>query len=377
MLTPDDAWFSRLDKALRDRLGADARAWLDEALAEATAHATARGAAHATAHGTAHTTARGTVHATPRGTAPATGTGAAPQRAADTVSSQAHADTVPGPTPAAPPAWETRFAAAGRHCLRSEPPHHADPEAAEAARVLILCAARADDTTVTRLYEYGTAAERRAVLLALPQLPLGPDGRDGLPLIEDALRTNDTRLVAAAVGPYAARHLDAHAWRHAVLKCLFTGVSVDAIAGLAERSRGDAELARMLGDYARERTSAGRPVPDDLPRVLALTQRFPLSADTPIGSSADPSVDPSAEPPVGSSAIPAVDSPAGLSDGPSTGSSEGMPTAPATAAAAGPSSDAPPGQSTAPAAGQSTDVPAGQPTTASVSPSEGPSAEEA
>ncbi len=54
---------------------------------------------------------------------------------------------------------------------------------------------------LTRLYRQGTAAERRAVLLALPHLVPGPDA---LPLVEDALRTNDTRLVAAAVGPYAA-----------------------------------------------------------------------------------------------------------------------------------------------------------------------------
>ncbi|MEU6119310.1 EboA domain-containing protein [Streptomyces sp. NPDC047117] len=266
-------------KALRDRLDADARAWLDEALAEATAHAAPGATGHAAATD-----------------APA---------ATDAFAHSAAGEARGAGTPAA---WEMRFASAGRWCVREEPSRHPDPEATEAARVLILCTARADGPTVTRLYEHGTAAERRAVLLALPRLPLGTDGRPGLPLIEDALRTNDTRLVAAAVGPYAARHLDAHAWRHAVLKCLFTGVSVDAVAGLAERSRGDGELARMLGDYARERTSAGRPVPDDLPRVLALTQMSPLSADTSPDSSASPSVSPSADrsgnPSIGSSGSP-------------------------------------------------------------------------
>lgn len=100
-------------------------------------------------------------------------------------------------------------------------------------------------------------------------------GPEALPLVEDALRTNDTRLVAAALGPYGARHLDAHAWRHAVLKCLFTGVAVDLVADLARRARGDAELARMLGDHAAERTAAGRTVPEDLHRVLALTGTAP------------------------------------------------------------------------------------------------------
>ncbi|MER8072065.1 EboA domain-containing protein [Streptomyces sp. NPDC094034] len=155
--------------------------------------------------------------------------------------------------------WEVRFAAAGRHCGQD----HAD-----AVRTLLLQEAGAGLATLTRLYQRGTAAERRAVLLALPHRVMGPDA---LPLVEDALRTNDTRLVAAAVGPYAAAHLDPHAWRHAVLKCLFTGVPVDAVDGLAVRAHGDTELARMLADFAAERTAAGRPVPADLHHALTLT----------------------------------------------------------------------------------------------------------
>ncbi|MGI5459464.1 EboA domain-containing protein [Streptomyces sp. CA-249302] len=155
--------------------------------------------------------------------------------------------------------WELRLAEAGRRC---------GPEYADAARVLILHAARADTGALGRVYFQGTAAERRAVLHALPHLVPGPDA---VPLVEDALRTNDTRLLAAAVGPYAARHLAPHHWRHAVLKCLFTGVPVAEVADLDRRARADAELARMLGDYAAERTAAGRPVPEDLHRVLTLT----------------------------------------------------------------------------------------------------------
>ena len=155
--------------------------------------------------------------------------------------------------------WELRLAEAGRRC---------GTEHADAVRVLILHAARADADALIRVYAQGTAAERRAVLHALPHLVSGPEA---LPLVEDALRTNDTRLLAAAVGPYAARHLAAHHWRHAVLKCLFTGVPVTEVAELDRRARADAELARMLGDYAAERTAAGRTVPQDLYRVLTLT----------------------------------------------------------------------------------------------------------
>ncbi|MFD3377767.1 MULTISPECIES: EboA domain-containing protein [unclassified Streptomyces] len=170
--------------------------------------------------------------------------------------------------------WELRIAEAGRRC---------GPDHAEAARVLLLHAARADATTLARVYRQGTADERRAVLQALPHLVPGPDA---LPIVEDALRTNDTRLVAAAVGPYTALHLDAHNWRHAVLKCLFTGVPVEAVADLPRRARADAELARMLADYADERTAAGRPVPHDLHRVLSLTEHpaTPPGTDAPHGS---------------------------------------------------------------------------------------------
>ncbi|MFJ7624913.1 EboA domain-containing protein [Streptomyces sp. NPDC097595] len=200
-------------------LGGAARAWLDEALAEA---------AHAASH---------------LDTAPADGYGVPP--------------------------WELRYAAAGRHC---------GLEHADSVRALLLVEARAGLPVLTRLYEQGTAAERRAVLLALPALDLGPAA---LPLVEDALRTNDTTLVTAAVGPYAAAHLDPHGWRHAVLKCLFTGVPVEAVDDLARRSRGDAELARMLGDFASERIAAGRPVPAGLHHVLALTAPGPAASTAP------------------------------------------------------------------------------------------------
>ncbi|MGW0916555.1 EboA domain-containing protein [Streptomyces sp. NPDC002784] len=169
----------------------------------------------------------------------------------------------PPPISSGVPAWELRFAAAGRHCGHDN---------ADAVRTVLLAEARAGVETLTRLYQHGSAAERRAVLQALPALVDGPHARH---LVEDALRTNDTSLVRAAVGPYAAAHLDPHAWRHAVLKCLFTGVPVDAVASLPQRAAGDGELARMLTDYAAERSAAGRDVPDDLGRVLTLTGEEP------------------------------------------------------------------------------------------------------
>jgi hypothetical protein len=125
------------------------------------------------------------------------------------------------------------------------------------------------------LYHRGAGAERAGVLRGLSQLTTGAPGlvagsvaAVGVRLHEDALRANDLRLVAAAVGAFAARHLDRHLWRHAVLKCLFTGIPLAAVAQLDRCA--DAELARMVRDFVAERRAAGRPEPIDAHRVLIL-----------------------------------------------------------------------------------------------------------
>lgn len=168
-----------------------------------------------------------------------------------------------------PTSIERHFPAAARTAAREG----GDGDATREALLLAIpgSAAYVVDV-VSRVYEHGDPAERRAVLLALPAL----DARDraarigdgALPIVRDALRTNDTRLVAAALGPYAADHLDDDAWRQAVLKVIFMGIPIEQVAGLAERA--DAELGRMVRDYAAERTAAGRAVPLDAQTVLAL-----------------------------------------------------------------------------------------------------------
>ncbi|MEV6204455.1 EboA domain-containing protein [Streptomyces sp. NPDC051771] len=222
MLTPPPSWTRA---GITARLPDDhARAWFAEALADA-----------------------GRAAAAPRAPSPP-----------DPAARAATAPRTPSAHPA-DPAWQLRFVTAGRHCGQ---------DAADAVRALLLIEARAGAGTLTRLYRQGSADERRAVLLALPFLV---DGPQAAPLVDDALRTHDTRLIAAAVGPYAAAHLAPHAWRHAVLKCLFAGVPLTAVADLARRAAGDAELARMLAAHAAERTAAGREIPRDLRHALTLT----------------------------------------------------------------------------------------------------------
>ncbi|HEX6358439.1 EboA domain-containing protein [Actinophytocola sp.] len=118
---------------------------------------------------------------------------------------------------------------------------------------------------VGRLYRYGDDAERRGVLRGLTALPESTVAT-GLDLVKDALRANDIRLVAAAMGDFAARHLDDHNWRHGVLKCLFVGVPLAAVSDLDRRR--DVELLRMVSDYAEERRAAGREVPADAVTLL-------------------------------------------------------------------------------------------------------------
>jgi sugar phosphate isomerase/epimerase len=122
------------------------------------------------------------------------------------------------------------------------------------------------------LYDGGDSAERRGVLRGLGALaadsPMLPPVvvTAGLKLTAEALRTNESGIVAAAVGPFAAAHLDQHSWRHAVLKLIFMGISLTAVTDLQERA--DDELARMARDFAAERSAAGRPVPEDVHLLL-------------------------------------------------------------------------------------------------------------
>ncbi|WP_256795959.1 EboA domain-containing protein [Terrabacter sp. Ter38] len=169
-----------------------------------------------------------------------------------------------------PTSLERHFPAAARTAAREG----LDGDAAREALLMAVPGPAASVIdAVRRVYDHGDAAERRAVLLALPALDApgraNAIGDAALPIVRDALRTNDTRLVAAALGPYAAAHLDADAWRQAVLKVLFTGIPVERVAGLADRA--DDELARMVRDYAAEREAAGRVVPPDARTVLDLS----------------------------------------------------------------------------------------------------------
>lgn len=145
----------------------------------------------------------------------------------------------------------------------------------DAVRALLLAAAPTDHTA--DLYHGGSGAERRGVLRALGVLDLPGEA---LPLVADALRTHDPRLIAAALGPYGASWLTDHAYRQAVLKCLHVAIPLSAIAGLPQRA--DRHLARLALDYAHELACAGRPVRDDLWKLITPVPplRIPCASST-------------------------------------------------------------------------------------------------
>jgi hypothetical protein len=167
-------------------------------------------------------------------------------------------------------AVRSRFPMAGRKVGRGtlDPAADADDVHAwtvdDAARTLLLIAlGDRVEAELRDLYRFGDAAERRGLLRALPHLPVGDRALD---IVDDAIRTNDTRLVAAALGPYATEHLDDAAYDQAVLKCVFIGVPIAPLDGLPARAT--AETARMLAAFVHERVAAGRDIPAEVWDVI-------------------------------------------------------------------------------------------------------------
>jgi hypothetical protein len=175
-------------------------------------------------------------------------------------------------------AIRSRFPMVGRKVGRETLHEHDDPADVhvwtvdDAARVLLLIAGgERAEAELAELYRYGDAAERRGLLRALPYLPVGDRAAD---LVGDAVRANDTRLIAAALGPYATEHLDDAGYEQAVLKCVFVGVPITPLDGLPDRVTPNG--ARMLAAFVLERVAAGRDVPAE---VWAVIDRHPPEAE--------------------------------------------------------------------------------------------------
>ena len=87
----------------------------------------------------------------------------------------------------------------------------------------------------------------------------------------EAVRSNVGNVFDALVmnNPYPERYFNEAAWNQLVLKTIFNDKPIHRIVGLAKRN--NADLARMLSDFAHERWAAGRTV---APEVWRLTPEF-------------------------------------------------------------------------------------------------------
>jgi hypothetical protein len=146
----------------------------------------------------------------------------------------------------------------------------------DAARAALLLALRAANppsdgrsalAAARDLYFAGDAREKIGALRALPLLG---DDDTALPAALDAVRVNQGEIFEAAVldNAYVSRHLPQLEFRKAALKCVFVGLPLGRIVGLAERA--DVELCRSLVDYVLEREAASRSVPPEIWRFAAI-----------------------------------------------------------------------------------------------------------
>lgn len=140
----------------------------------------------------------------------------------------------------------------------------------QAGRTLIVLSLPHEDReayleTLDRVFEHADVGESVALYQALPLLPYPEAHRDRA---AEGLRSSMTAVFNAVAlrNPYPAEQFEDPAWNQMVLKALFEGSPLHPIYGLDDRA--NAELARMLVDYAHERWAAGRPVSPELWRPV-------------------------------------------------------------------------------------------------------------
>ena len=140
----------------------------------------------------------------------------------------------------------------------------------QAGRVLLALSLPHDDpeayrATLDRVYKHADVGELVALCLALPLLPHPEQHRNRA---AEGVRSNMMAVLAAVAlrNPYPAEAFGDPAWNQMVLKAAFEGLPLSEIHGLDDRA--NAELARMLVDYAHERWAADRPVSPDLWRPV-------------------------------------------------------------------------------------------------------------
>ncbi|MDH4981954.1 EboA domain-containing protein [Hyphomicrobium sp. D-2] len=147
-----------------------------------------------------------------------------------------------------------------------------DWSADQAARVFLLLAS-ADSSAgaegfaarLDRLFRSGEIGEQLALLRGLP---LYPRAEANLATAGEGIRSAVQPIFEAVAhnSPYPAEQFSEAMWNQMVVKTLFINSTLVPIVKLDERR--NADLARMLVDYAHERWAAGRVVSPELWRCV-------------------------------------------------------------------------------------------------------------
>lgn len=137
-----------------------------------------------------------------------------------------------------------------------------------AARVLALLAYRGNRSFAETFKDLRRTSDVAEMIALYRGLPLYPDP-DALHFeVGEGLRSNLKPVFESIAhdNPYPRDVFDEHRWNHMILKALFVGSILNPITGLDARA--NAELARIMRDYAHERWAAGRPVSPELWRCV-------------------------------------------------------------------------------------------------------------
>ena len=137
-----------------------------------------------------------------------------------------------------------------------------------AARVAALLAYRGRRPFAETFKDLRRTSDVAEMIALYRGLPLYPEPGSLDFEVGEGLRSN-IRAVFEAIAhanPYPRDQFDEHRWNHMVLKALFVDSRLAPIIGLDQRA--NAELARILRDFAHERWAAGRQVPAELWRCV-------------------------------------------------------------------------------------------------------------
>ncbi|NEQ49518.1 MAG: EboA family metabolite traffic protein [Leptolyngbya sp. SIO3F4] len=151
----------------------------------------------------------------------------------------------------------------------------------QAGRALLLLSLPAEDshnyhTTLEKLFSAGDVNEQIALYQSLPLLP---HPELFVARAAEGLRTNMGAVfnAVALCNPFPGDYFEPLAWNQMILKAVFVGSPLHLIQQLDQRA--NADLARMLSDYAHERWAAGRDVTPELWRLIGPFLNDQLLAD--------------------------------------------------------------------------------------------------